>query len=296
MRWRAISLACLLAVTTPAQAAGDIDAQLRAAIVELDRSVANGNTEKPVRRLKWILEQDPTHLEAIWQLVYVSLNGATRKSTWERSQQIGRSGRAIARLIALAQSQGDMAFAHYVAARYARLYNAFDRAMREIDAALSIEPDSTRYQMARAKILIAMGDWTRSDETIQAGIDQIKKAQVNALSRPTIFVDEDSYEFNLAWAHADLRNPPWETVIQHYLNAIEIGGRSRSSIAYAWNNVSIAYRRLGRCAEAFDAAEKALTIMRFRNAKRNKRYAEFCIEMKDMGIMDEQETSAPETG
>jgi tetratricopeptide (TPR) repeat protein len=296
MRWPAIPLTVLLAIAAPAPASENIDVQLRAAIVELKRSVANGNTEKPVRRLRWILQQDPSHLEAIWQLIYVSLNGATGVSTWERPERLGRSAPAVARLIELARSKGETAFAHYVAARHARMYNAFDRAVHEIDAALSIEPDSTRYQMERAKILIDMGDWTGSDETIRAGIAAIEKAQANAADRPTIHVDESSYEFNLAWAYADLRVPPWKTVIQHYLNAIGLESDSNSSRAYAWNNVSIAYRRLGQCTEALDAVENALSIMRFRNAERNKRYAEFCIEMKGMGIMGESGASAPGAG
>ncbi len=59
--------------------------------------------------------------------------------------------------------------------------------------------------------------------------------------------------------------------------------------AFAWNNVSIAYKELGECAQAKDAAEQALKVMKFGAAETNKRHAELCLEMQKMGLIGPKE-------
>ena len=55
------------------------------------------------------------------------------------------------------------------------------------------------------------------------------------------------------------------------------------SMASGWNNMSIAYRRLGQCDEAKQAAEAALAISKdYRAALNNKRIAEFCLETLEL--------------
>lgn len=73
-------------------------------------------------------------------------------------------------------------------------------------------------------------------------------------------------------------------MVEHHLRFIE---QSEKSVAYAfaWNNASIAYRQLGKCDKAKEAAENALKVTKFGAAQQNKRFAEFCIEMQEMGLM-----------
>jgi len=76
-------------------------------------------------------------------------------------------------------------------------------------------------------------------------------------------------------------------VAEHYLRFIEKSPES-VTYAFAWNNVSIAYRRLGECDKAKEAAEKALAVTKFGAAQWNKRYAEFCLEMQKAGLIAKQ--------
>lgn len=54
------------------------------------------------------------------------------------------------------------------------------------------------------------------------------------------------------------------------------------------NNLSIAYRHLGECDKAKDAAENALSVMAFGAARSHLKAAEFCIEMQKLGIMSNE--------
>jgi hypothetical protein len=80
--------------------------------------------------------------------------------------------------------------------------------------------------------------------------------------------------------------------VDHYHRFIE---NSQESVVYAfaWNNVSIAYRQLRECDKAKEAAENAMKGRKFGAAQWNKRFAEFCIEMQKMGLMPKKE--APST-
>ncbi len=88
----------------------------------------------------------------------------------------------------------------------------------------------------------------------------------------------------LAGASCELSRPRWQDVAEHYERFIE---KSQDSVvrAYALNNASIAYTKLGECDKAKDAAEKALAVMKFGAAEFNKRYAEFCLEMQKSGLI-----------
>jgi len=55
--------------------------------------------------------------------------------------------------------------------------------------------------------------------------------------------------------------------------------------AFAWNNLSIAYRKTAPAIRASNAATKALAIMEFGAAQTNKIYADFCLEMQKSGVM-----------
>ena len=94
------------------------------------------------------------------------------------------------------------------------------------------------------------------------------------------------YDFQLAWGISQLSQPRSEEVVEHYLSFLD---QSEETIpyAFAWNNVSIAYRELGQCEQAKEAAQNALSVMAFGNAEANKRFAEFCLEMQRMGVLDQ---------
>ena len=89
----------------------------------------------------------------------------------------------------------------------------------------------------------------------------------------------------LAEAFTGLSQPRWKDVIAHYQRYLEIGPKESVNYAYALNNISLAYRRVGDCARARESAEKALALMKFGMAEWNKRYAEACLEMQESGLV-----------
>jgi tetratricopeptide (TPR) repeat protein len=95
-------------------------------------------------------------------------------------------------------------------------------------------------------------------------------------------VRDEFFDFYLAEAYSNMKRPRWQEAATHYERFLE-KAEPCTMTAFAWNNVSIAYRRLGACDRAREAAGKALDFMKFGAAEQNKRYADFCLEMQDGG-------------
>jgi len=286
-------LSVMLLVTAPSFAGNQIEAWLEEAVRELNASGNLGDTSAPQRRLREILKEDPTHLEALWILTNLELSKLTNLELTEHIKGLFKTGQAIEKIVVLAKKKGQPAFAHYVTARYAKEYKTYTRALSEINSALFIEPNSTRFLATKGKILVGKGSWEDNDQGIEAGIRILKQAHKQSKENPTIFYDEESFHFALAWATAKLSKPRWEEVIEHYVSAIRHGPEKTIPQAFAWNNVSIAYQKLGQCQKAREAAEHALEIMEFGAAESNKQYAEFCLEMQQLGIMSSHQKKHP---
>lgn len=264
----------------------DYDEQLQKAMVEY---IEEGNTSSAVRRLTAILEETPEHLEANWLLLlYTKLEFSNTKLE-SRIVRLREVAEAIQHIVGLAEAQKNSAFGHYVLSRYAQSHNAYGEAVSEIDKALILEPDSVRYLQAKGDILIDKGNWERNNELIYTGIDWLAKANESAgESRPAYFT-EWGYHFDVAYAYGRLANGkscPKEA-IDNYLAVTEKSPYQNGLVAYSWNNISCAYRKIGQCEKAKEASENALKIRQFGAARTNLRYSEFCIQMQKLGIISE---------
>jgi len=264
-------------------ASEDVEPLFSRALDELLRKGYLGDTSFAERYLLAVLEEQPTHLEAQWQLVRIELAKLESAGLSERAAGLAAIAPTFAELAQQAK-QSDQVFLHYITAMYADKYHAYERALSEIDKALASEPESPRYSMGKGRLLVNYGQWSKQDREIEEGIGLLLKAKRLSKTHPNPYAREMHYDFQIAWGIAKLSKPRWDEVVEHYVRFIE---QSEESIpyAYAWNNVSIAYRKLGQCGEAKEAAENALKVMTFSEAESNKRYAEFCIEMQKMGIM-----------
>ncbi len=255
-----------------------------------EEAQAQGDYSAARRYLTAILEKNPEHLEASYQLLSLELSGLSNSGLPERAGTLALLGPSFDGLRTMAKQQAKPDFLHFVNAIEASWYKAYGRALTEIDKAVTLEPKSIRYMFVKGTILVNRGRWRGDDKDIKDGIDWVRRAQSLSKTNPTIFVSASDYDFQMAFGYADLRQPPWQEVINHYLNAIELNEREGNiqsrSYAFAWHNLGLAYRKLGKCEEASAAASKALAVMEFGAAKENKRYSDFCIEMTKMGIAD----------
>ena len=271
----------------PTPARGDIEQQLDKAVRELNRVGYLGDLSGPRRRLLANLEQDPEHLESLWYLVRIELAGTLNLELWESAPLLASVGPAINHLVELAKDKGKPGFVRYVLAEYAERHNNFDRALAEIDAALALAPDSVRFEKVKAGILLNRGRWRRSDEDIETGVVMLEEILQRTRGADLPYFTSAGVHFQIAYAINDMREPRWNKVVEHYLAAIELSPPQEIRVAYAWNNIGTAYRRLGRCDKALEAAENALAIMDFGAARQHKRFSEFCLKLE--GLMDAQD-------
>jgi tetratricopeptide (TPR) repeat protein len=244
--------------------------------------------------LRAVLYQEPEHLEAQWLLMYLKLVGLEDMPVSARAARLSEVAPAFARLAKQTREQKKQAFLHFITARYAGYYGAYDRAISEISKAVAAEPNSARYLLNKGLIFVAYGKRIRRDREIEQGIAVIRNAQKLASIQPDPYNEPGIYDFQLAYAMASLAHPRWNEVVQHYTRFIEQAEKKNTSYAFAWSNLSIAHRHLGQCAKAKEAAENALRIMAFGAARLHLRGAEFCIEMQKLGIMNTEQSQALE--
>ncbi len=275
-----------IALILPASscAADDAGALLGKALDELVRNGYLGDTSAAERYLHAVLADKPDHLEARWQLLLLEIVPMKNVPLSERAEALSDLSPEFARLARLAKQSNQVAFLHYMTAMHAGLYSDYERALPEIDAAVALDPRSARYLTTKGRLLVERGRWTGSDATIEQGIAILNRARGLLRARPGPFLRDEQFEFYLAGASSELSRPRWQDVAEHYERFIE---KSQDSVvrAYALNNASIAYTKLGECDKAKDAAEKALAVMKFGAAEFNKRYAEFCLEMQKSGLI-----------
>ena len=284
-RVTAVLLLCLLLQGT-LSAADEVEDLFNKALDHLLRTGFLGDTSAAERYLQAVLDEQPEHLEALWQLIVIELGKLRNTSLSGRATGLLAISPLFEHLAERARQANQEAFLHYATAVYADYYAAYERGLVEIDKALALEPQSPRYLMAKGKLLVAHGAWTGRDQDIEKGIDLLYKAQELSETHPNPYALPMHYDFQLAWGISQLSQPRSEEVVEHYQSFIE---QSEETIpyAFAWNNVSIAYRDLGKCEQAKEAAEKALSVMAFDNAEANKRFAEFCLELRRMGVLEQ---------
>jgi len=283
---RIIAALVLFLFPVPSYAVDGVETLLSKALDQLVKNLYVGDNSAAERYLQAILEQEPNHLEAQWQLIYLRLVPLLDAPLSERATGLSIISPAFVRLAKLAKESKKKSFLHFVTAMYASYYHTYERALSEIDKALALEPKSARYLTAKGRILVGHGKWTGDDAQVEKGIVTLKKARELLKLAPSPFVRDESYDFYLASAISDLSRPRWQEVAEHYNRFIE-RSQDQGSLAYAfaWNNLSVAYRNLGECDKAKESAEKALKVTKFGAAEWNRRFGEFCIEVQKMGLM-----------
>jgi tetratricopeptide (TPR) repeat protein len=283
MKSRMVVLFVALMVPAATHASDDAGVLLQKALDAMVRNGNGGETSAAERYLRAILDEEPDHLEARWQLLHIRTPPLQNTPLADRTEALAAFSGEFSRLERIARRSNQTAFLHYMTAAHAGLYKAYDRALSEIDRAVALDPRSARFLTLKGRLLVNRGKWTRSDADIQAGIRVLKDARALNRTHPSPFLSDEEFEFTLASALADLSRPPWAQVVEHYRKFIE-SAKDSENLAFAWNNISIAYREQGDCARAKEAAEKALAIMKFGAAQSNRRSAEFCLEMQKTGM------------
>jgi tetratricopeptide (TPR) repeat protein len=271
----AILLAALLSAT--AHASEETAALLRKA----KQARAIGDDRSAVELVSKAIKQDPNDLEARWSLIGLVLAEIGSLSAPQRAVPLAQTNGAFKALTEMAKKTNQTAFLHYITAMYATYYKNYERAVAEIDKALVLEPKSTRFLAAKGKILGRYGEWTGNTKRQESGIQYLKQVATLAASDDE---EAEDLDFTIASAIAKLHRPRWPEVVQHYERYLKQANRKSTDYAFAWNNLSIAYRKLGECQKAKSAAEAALRLEVVGPAQRNLNHAEFCLEMRRLGM------------
>ena len=283
---RVLAAACLATVAafvsagTLSLAADDVETLMGKAMAELSKDNSSGDTSAAERYLEAVLEAQPNHLEAQWQLLILRMAPSRNVPLSERPRILAAFSENYSHIAKLAKDSRSEAFLHYTTAWHASFYDDYDRALSEIDKALALGPRSARYQKAKGTLLIEAGQLEDDDGEVERGIAILQRAREQARTSPSMFVHDVQFDFDVAQAIAGMQQPRWPEVIEHYERYIQEAPPGTKTYAFALNNVSVAYRRAGDCARARESAEKALTVMKFGAAEMNKRYSDFCLEMQ----------------
>ena len=136
MTLRILLILLVLMIPMPVRAGDDVNTLLERALKQLVTSGYVGDTSAAQRYLQAILEEQPEHLEAQWQLVYLGLVHLMDTNLSDRVTGLGTIAPTFERVAKLAERSKNKAFLHFITATYASYYNSFDRALREIDRAL----------------------------------------------------------------------------------------------------------------------------------------------------------------
>lgn len=280
MKRLAATAAILMLAAGLSFAADDVDTLLGKAMDELAKNGATGDTSAAERYLTAILEQQPDHLEAQWQLLVIRLAPSRNIPLAGRAGALAAFSYHFNQVAKLAKTARKEGFLHFMNAKHASLYEDYERALAEIDRALALEPRSARYLKAKGNMLTESGQVNDNDADLERGIALLKQAQEQSRTNPSLFISDAAVEFDIAMALSSMSRPRWSEVIEHYQRYLETAAQGTTTYAFALNNISVAYRRAGDCTRARESAEKALTVMKFGAAESNKRYAEFCLEMQ----------------
>ena len=245
----------------------------------------NENKSSAVRRLQVLVEENSRDYHARWLLLRFTVLDYDALD----ASQISQVDEEVRTIVQLAVDGGDPQYGHYIKSNYARNHRAYETAISEIDSAIELDPNSVFFHWVKAALLVNAGRWKKDNELIFAGIDFYKKAHQLAENEHPAYYTEVDYHFNTAYALGKLtnsKNCP-AAAIDHYLAVAELSEEQNTTVAYAWNNVSCAYRKAGQCAEAKAASENALKIKDFGAARNNLKYSEYCLQMQKLGLWDE---------
>lgn len=265
--------------------ADEIDNLLKKALDARNSEVRSDSSARQ-RYLYEILQKDPDHLEALWQMALIKINSLSNSSLNRRAPYLAALGPDINKILEIAEKKRDTAYYHYVKAVYASQHMAYDTALGEIEKSIRLEPNSVRYLLNKGQILMYKGIWTKSDSDIEQGLTVIQKALDLSQKHENPFHNPWHYNSLMADGNTYFTKSRWQEVIVNNEKSIDIMEKANatevSAYAFAWNDISNAYRKLGDCDKSLYAAEQALKVMEFGAAKNQKRSAELCIEMQQI--------------
>lgn len=255
---------------------------------EIDKAITeynSNNKSSAIKRMQILVEEEPLNYKARWYLLHYTVLDFSLPNI----KLISNSDKEIKEIIKLAKENNDQAFTHYVMSIYARNHRAYDVALQEINKALEIKSDSLIYNYTKAELLVKMGGWNKDYDLIREGIKYYKKTdQLAELNQRTYFSKKD-FHFKMGRALSNLKMNGGcpESIIEHYIAVTQLGDPEDINVAYAWNNVSCAYRAIGECDKAIKASENALKIKDFGAARTNLKYSKFCKEMKKLDLWND---------
>jgi tetratricopeptide (TPR) repeat protein len=245
---------------------------------------AAGERETAERLSAAAVKEDPNALEARWFLLSTKLGALTSVHLADRAMTLASAGPEFRDLADMARKAKRTAFLHYITAMYARYYNNYERALAEIEKAVQLEPKSARYMGAKGLLMAGHGHWLEDDKRIELGIRYLRQSADLPCSEPDLTDEPCDRDFEIAFAISHLKRPRWPEVAAHYERYLKNTKYKSSAYSFAWNNLSIAYRHMGECQKARDAAETALKVKSFGAAEMNRNRAEFCLEMQKLGM------------
>ena len=210
----------------------------------MKRAGYQGDLSAPKRIIADVLEQEPKNVRARWELYYTQLMALQDVPLTERADILAAVGKEIKELVDEARAQKREGLAHFMIAIYALLHNSFEHSLAEINLAMKEEPYNWEYRYFRGWILGEKGSWDGTEEVSLLGISILEEIRKVSQTAPIAFVPLDNIEFRMALIYSKLGKSHRAQAIQTYE-----GMRQR-------------------------------LIAEFGHARANKRYAEFCLEMR----------------
>ena len=256
----------------------------RALLKKAREARADDDDKGALRLATAAINRDPGDLETRWFILSTKLRKLTNMSLPSRAVDLANLSPEFNDLTDRTRKAKQPAFLHFVTAMYARYYSNYDRATAEIEDAVRLEPRSARYAGAKGLLLTKHGSWIGDEKRIELGIEQLKKSSQLPCIEPDLMDDPCDRDFLIADAFNDLSRPRWADSATHYERYLQKAKYKGMTYAFAWNNLSIAYRHLNQCQKAMDAAQSALKVKKFPAAEMNRNRAEFCLEMTRLGM------------
>lgn len=269
----------LIAVFTNSALSSEIDDD----VIQGELEFNYGNRSKGLKIMSSVLETDPENIDALWFLTYDRISSATGRPLDERTNILNVETDNVQKIIQLAHDNSEHGKAYYVSARLAELYNAFERAIDQIDKAIEHDQDSAKYYFTKGRILFDRAEWERDEMYLDEGQEALDHALRILESKGSPLLSRADVYFNRARWHPDFVENVHEYAIDNYKMALETEELTERFSAYAWNNLSIHYREIGDCEKAREAAENALSLFDFGNARNNLFYSKACLDLKESG-------------
>lgn len=282
MKWLLSLVLFFTAAMTPCMAA-----EMQEEIGQGFLRIYMGNEREGLERLEGLVRADPANLEAIWEVAYQGIAVRSQDTLDKRAETLNTGTKAVQAVIKLAHRVGQESLGHYIAARLAETYHAFDRAVAEIDKAIALAPNEARYHRAKGSILMDQATWERDEAILEQALAAFDRGLEVLEHTPSEFTTKGEMNFRIGWNYPKFASDAHSKIIEYYQAALASGDLDRQTTAYAWNNLSISYREVNECRKAKEAAEKALAIFRFGNAQANLSYSNSCLAMEELDFFSE---------